>query len=161
MQIPDNPAPRVVWFPKQDDPALEAIHAAAAAGEYRRYVGPERPREPQPPLVGSDYVQMRWPGHAHLDLLDPRDPRRQIPHARRAIERARVKAGLFADLQTWPTPEERVASVRESAERAHARARGVRARELLAVRARLRELPPAVRRAVILAWNARRLRRIT
>lgn len=102
MVIGDSAAPRVVWFPKQEDPEMERIHAAAAAGEYRRYAGPERPCES---LARSEYVQLRWPGHAHLDLADNRDPRRQIPHARRAIERARAKAGLFADLQeSGPRP---------------------------------------------------------
>lgn len=157
MMIGDSTAPRVVVFPKQTDPELERIHAAAAAGDYRHYAGPDRPREPHPPLAGGDYVQMRWPGHAHLDLKDTRDPRRQIPHARRAIERARAKAGLFADLQEWPTPEERVASFRECAERARARERSACARDLIRVRARLRELPQHVRRAVIVAWNARTL----
>ncbi len=153
----DSTAPSVVWFPKAHDPELERVHAAAAAGEYRRYAGPERPRERHPPLVGNSYVQMRWPGHAHLDRKDERDPRRQVPHARRAIERARTKAGLFADLQQWPTPEERVAHFRETAERGRLRARSERAHELVRARARIRELPQDVRRAVILAWNARRL----
>ena len=157
MVIGDSAAPRVVWFPKQTDPELERVHASAAAGEYRHYAGPERPRETHPPLAGSAYVQMRWPSHAHLDLKDTRDPQRQIPHACRAIERARAKAGLFADLQEWPTPEQRVASFRESAERARARERSQCARELIRVRARLRELPQHVRRAVIIAWNARTL----
>ena len=157
MVIGDSAAPRVVWFPRQEAPELERVHAAAAAGEYLQFTGSERPHEPHPPLVGAAYVPLRWPTHPHLDLEDKRDPRRQIPHARRAIDRARAKAGLFADLQEWPTPEERVASVRENAARARARDRAKRARELIRVRARLRELPQHVRRAAILAWNARNL----
>lgn len=147
----------VIWFPKLQDAELERVHAAAAAGEYRRYADADGPREPHPPLAGREYVQMRWPGHTHLDQPDLRDPRRQLPHARRVIARAREKAGFLADLQTWPTPEERVETFRESAARGRARARTARARELRGVRARLRALPTDVRRAVILAWNARRL----
>jgi hypothetical protein len=157
MPAADADAARVVWFPKLADAELEAVHAAASAGEYRTYTGPNRPRDPHPPLVGGDYVRMRWPTHSHLAQPDRRDPHRQLPHARRAIARAREKTGFLADLQTWPTPEERVAAFRENALRGRARARSARAQELIRVRARLRELPPHVRRAVILAWNARTL----
>ena len=139
------------------DQEIERVHAAAAAGAYLPYVAPDRVPVPHPPLAGAAYVRMRWPRRQSLDLPDPRAPQRQLRHARRAIERAREKAGLLADLYDFPTPEERVAAVRENARISRAQARSDHARELLAARKRLRELPTDIRRAVLLSWNARHL----
>lgn len=101
----------------------------------------------------------RYPGLRRSKSRTPKTPRerdhgRRLPHAVRAIERQKEKAGLLAPLMEFETPEERIQRFNASEARGLLTARDRQAAEWRRARSLLRSLPLEERRRAVEAWNA-------